>query len=308
MDGYIDEIIKHSANACSRINNFSQDVLKTRGGRIGSGMGLLIEALWGYYMNIELTDQPIEIGWFPDHQYNDFVCLKKGEDWVPETGQGEVCRIEVKSMNSGADESKAHFDVLQKEIDPIDLLLVITWEWKKLDDHHFFPYINDHFIGLAHDIIKLRDSLHITRGGIFTDHTNCEEDCNCDIDECLYYGEPLNSSSKRERITGPPKTRPSEKVAYAANFGGLLRMIKTSSEDSRNKFREIRKSNLTAHNYISFIHRNFAAEELNQFTKEEWLVVAKSYEVNFDNSLSKQEIYTIVKSNPDYQERLKNLL
>ncbi len=308
MINYIDRIISCSNNACSRINNFSADVLKTRGGRIGSGMGLLIEALWGYYMNIELNEQDIEIGWFPDHQYNDFVCLKRNEAWDIETGEGEVCRIEVKSMNSGADESKAHFDVLKNEIGVNDLLLVITWEWHYLDDKHCSPLITDHFIGLAHDIIDLRDALHITRGGTFVDHSNCPQECNCVEGECLYKGEPLNAAMKRERLCGPPMTRPSEKVSYAANFGGLLRMIKTSGEVSRLKFREIRKTNNNAHKYISFIHRNFPTEELNQYTKEEWLLIAHSYDTSIQGNLSKNDLYQRVICNPDYQERLRRLL
>ena len=308
MEKFIGEIITHSAQACEKINIFSSKTLRTRGGRIGSGMGLLIEALWGYHMNIELADHPVEIGWFPDHQYNDFVCLKKDEEWNAEDKSGEVCRIEVKSMNSGADESKAHFDVLKSDIDPNDLLLIITWEWKSIDEYHSIPFISDYFIGIAHDIIDLRDCLHVTRGGVFTNHTNCPENCDCEEGSCLYYGEPLNSASKRERLSGPPIARPSQSVAYAANFGGLLRMIKTSGEESRTAFREFRRNSTTAHNYISFIHRNFPNEELNQFTKAEWLTVAKSYDNEVEKNSSKPDLFSFVKQHEDYQERLKNLL
>ena len=45
---YIKDI---SVKACMKMNEFSSNVLKTRGGRIGSGMGALLEALWGYMMN-----------------------------------------------------------------------------------------------------------------------------------------------------------------------------------------------------------------------------------------------------------------
>lgn len=307
MNSLIADIVRFSSGACARINNFSSDVLKTRGGRIGSGMGLLIEALWGYYMNIELNEYEIEIGWFPDHQYNDFVCLKKGMEWNVHNKEGEVCRIEVKSMNSGADESKAHFDVLKSEAGPNDLLLVITWAWRSLDGVYSSPFITDHFIGKAQHIIELRDALHLTRGGIFVEHDNCPEDCRCLSGHCLYEGEPLNANLKRERLCGPPSTKPSDKVSYAANFGGLLRMIKTSSEESRQKLREIRKNNPTAHDYISFIHRNFPEEELNQYTKEEWVKIASSYNETFDNSISKRELYNLVVSHPDYQERLRSL-
>jgi hypothetical protein len=308
MIEFVNEIIGHSKNACNRINTFSLEVLKTRGGRIGSGMGLLLEALWGYHMNIELKDHPIEIAWFPDHQYNDFVCLKKGETWDINNRKGEVCRLEVKSMNSGAEESKAHFDVLKSDIQSNDLLLVLTWEWRLIDTYNFSPFITDYFIGYAHEVIDLRDALHITRGGLFTSNNNCPENCECLEGECRYEGEPLNAALRRERLSGPPSTQPSDKVSYAANFGGLLRMIKTSGEESRLKLREIRKNSSIAHDYISFIHRNYPSEELNQYTKEEWFKIAKSYNDKIENSLSKNELFDLVKKENDYQERLKNFL
>lgn len=305
----INKIIEHSIHVQNRINDFSYNTLKTRGGRIGSGMGLLLEALWGYYMNLELMEEPIEIAWMPDHQYNDFVCLEKGIEWIPDIRKGEICRIEVKSMNSGADESKAHFDVLKSEICPTDLLLVLSWEWKKISEFHYIPYIIDFFIGPAIDIIELRDALHLARGGVFVSPDNCpESSCNCSQDFCKYIGEPLNSSLKRERLSGPPEARPSAKVSYAANFGGLLRMIKTSSEESRAIFRRIRLDNDTAHRYISFIHRNYNAEELNQFTKNEWLKIARMYNPNILSSISKNDLYEFVKSNPNYQDLLRGIM
>lgn len=306
MDELVTEIIKHSRNACNRINEFSTEVLKTRGGRIGSGMGLLIEALWGYYMNIELSENPIELGWFPDHQYNDFVCLKKNEEWNPITKDGEICRLEVKSMNRGADESKAHFDVLKSNIAPNDLLLVIIWEWRSIDEHHASPFVTDYFIGTAHQIIDLRDALHITRGGVFTSHENCPEQCECVL-FCSYEGEPLNAALKRERLSGPPSAR-SATVSFAANFGGLIRMIKTSGEVSRLKFRQIRRNSSVAHDYISFIHRNYPNEEINQYTKSEWLKIAKFYSNQNYKGLSKNELHSIISKNPDYQERLRDSL
>ena len=65
------EIIRtFSDQACSKMNEFSKSILKTRGGRIGSGMGALLEALWGYMMNqliLEREDLDCEIAWFPDN-------------------------------------------------------------------------------------------------------------------------------------------------------------------------------------------------------------------------------------------------
>ena len=297
-----------SSKAIEKINEFSGNVLRTRGGRIGSGMGLLIEALWGYYINLELEQDDFEIGWFPEHQYNDFVCLRKNEDWNEATQAGEEYRMEVKSMNLGADESKGHFDVLSSEIGESDLLFVIIWEWEQITNHHAVPKIKDHFIGLAQDIISLRDELHLTRGGIFVDKENCpEEDCGCVEDFCKYVGEPLNSAGKRERLKGPPSAKPSG-VSYAANFGGLIRMIKTSGADSRGKFRELRKTNSSIDEYISFIHRNYLSEEENQYTKSEWNTIASLYNLD-TSSMSKKDIINLVRENiPEYHSALRDNL
>jgi len=305
----IDKLKELSIITTSKINEFSESVLKTRGGRIGSGMGLLIEALWGYYINMELGKEDFEIGWFPDHQYNDFVCLKKNEEWNEQTKAGEEYRMEVKSMNFGADESKGHFDVLSSEIGTSDLLIVIIWEWVKITTHHSVPQIKDHYIGLAKDVIILRDALHETRGGVFVTKDNCpEEYCGCSDNHCLYKGEPLNKAGKRERLKGPPSARPSLRVSYAANFGGLIRMIKTSGLDSRTKFRELRKSNPSIDEYISFIHRNYLPEEENQYTRNEWNAIASLYNLD-TSSLSKKEIINLVRKNiPEYHISLRDNL
>ena len=64
-ENYVYEQIARLANiACQRMNSFSSQILKTRGGRIGSGMGALLEALWGYMMNqiiLEETELDCEI-------------------------------------------------------------------------------------------------------------------------------------------------------------------------------------------------------------------------------------------------------
>jgi len=305
----LDKLKELSILATEKINDFSKNVLRTRGGRIGSGMGLLIEALWGYYINMELEKENFEIGWFPDHQYNDFVCLKKNEEWNEVTKGGEEYRMEVKSMNFGADESKGHFDVLSSEIGKSDLLIVIIWEWEQVTNHHSVPKIKDQYIGLAQDVIILRDALHETRGGTFVSKENCpEQDCSCVDDYCNYKGEPLNANGKRERLKGPPSARPSQKVSYAANFGGLIRMIKTSSFDSRTKFRALRKTNASIDEYISFIHRNYLSEEENQYTRSEWITIASLYDLDI-SSLSKKELINLVRENvPEYHTALRDNL
>lgn len=45
------EVIAATPVACKEINKFAEKVFKTRGGRMGSGMGVLLEALWAYYVD-----------------------------------------------------------------------------------------------------------------------------------------------------------------------------------------------------------------------------------------------------------------
>ncbi len=244
--------------ACERINDFSSRVLRTRGGRVGSGMGGLLEALWGYNTNLvlsELNQSSYEIAWFPIHQFHDSALLDVDSDWDPETKQGEFFRIEAKSMNKKAVESKAHFDVLQQELDEFDALLLLIWDWEVLDKHRGNPKIHDGFFDFACPIAQLRDELHLARNGSFVDREYCPDGCL--PEECRHDGEPLNSNGKRERATGPESRRPSSKVSYAANFGGLIRMLKTRSSEAKNRFQHIRSENAVANRYIDFIHRNF---------------------------------------------------
>ena len=249
------EIVKNCIpNAINKMNQFCQEVLKTRGGRIGSGMGGLLEALWGYYMNTELSTTECEIAWFPNHQYHDFACLHKTADWNEETKAGEFFRIEAKTMNTGADESKGHFDVLKNELEEYDSLIILTWEWKSISVTYNTPYITDYFFGKSIPITQIRDELHIARGGSFVDPNNCPD--HCIPADCTHSGEPLNEQGKRERLSGPDSCRPSQKVSYAANFGGLVRMLKTNNSESRSKFRELRRDNRIVDEYVSFIHRN----------------------------------------------------
>lgn len=112
-----EELIAATPVACQEINRFARKVFLTRGGRMGSGMGALLEALWGYYVDKgrparKAGNEGWEIGWLPDHEYNDFACLQCGATWDASTKQGELSRIEAKSMNCDAEESKGHFDEL----------------------------------------------------------------------------------------------------------------------------------------------------------------------------------------------------
>lgn len=277
----VSAILGNSAAACQRLNEFTGQVFRTRGGRIGSGMGAVIEASWGFFLNQilgEKTGHEIELAWMYGHEYNDFACVRRGVEWDADTRKGELLRIEVKSMVASADESKAHFDRLKKELIGTDLLAVFFWDWDQVPDTNggrivrVSPQVKDYFIGRALDVAELRDALHRERGGSFVKAEKCPDGCSADA--CAHVGEPLNASGKRERLSGPKSTRVSDSVSYAANFGGLVRMLKCSSRAARTAFRSICKQNDTAWEFVSFIHRNLPDEEENQYSKEDWKKVA----------------------------------
>lgn len=296
--------------ACEEINKFSRTVLRTRGGRLGSGMGSLLEALWGYYINKTLLNEggeaaACEVAWLDDHEYNDFACIHRDQEWIKSKRQGELLRIEAKSMNTGADESKGHFDEIDGHLNSWDLLLVLVWSWDPCDKYRVYPHIRDHFIGPAKQVANLRDVLHLARGGTFVIQGNCPDKCS--LKKCPHIGEPLNAAGKRERNTGPSSRRPSQNVSFAANFGGLVRMLKTDSENARAELRTIRKKSNVAHQYVSFIHRNFPKEERNQYKTSEWVSVAKSSGVDPGNLTKDELIEEIRKSVKKYQDKLRKL-
>lgn len=299
-------LVAASAAACGEINVFAKEVLHTRGGRVGSGMGSLLEALWGYYINrvTQKKSCPIsdcELAWMPGHQYNDFACVMRNAKWNPDTKEGEILRIEAKSMVACADESKAHFDQLQKNISPHDLLVVLVWDWKPIDDVRVCPQVLDSFVGPALHVAELRDALHISRGGSFVSRSSCPD--GCETSECQHDGEPLNASRKRERLSGPEACRVSKGTSYAANFGGMVRMLKTDSTEARKVFRDFRKKNEVANRYIGFIYRNFPAEEENQYTAKEWRDLASRLGIK-DPPKGKTDIMRVIRETiPDYGTR-----
>ncbi len=274
-------ILDNSAAARQRLNEFTARMFRTRGGRIGSGMGAVIEALWGFFLNqilVEQSGHDIELAWMYGHEYNDFACIRRGAEWDPNTRRGELLRVEVKSMVASADESKAHFDRLKKELISTDLLVVFLWDWIQVPEStasrfvRVSPQVKDYFIGKALDVAELRDALHKERGGSFVQAGQCPDGCSSDA--CAHVGEPLNASGKRERLSGPKSARVSQSVSYAANFGGLVRMLKCSSTKARSVFRKICQQKETAWEFVSFIHRNLPDEEENQYSKEEWSKMA----------------------------------
>lgn len=254
-----DLIIQETPAACEELNRFTAEVFQTRGGRIGSGMGGVIEALWGFYLNRSLKrlhQNDIEIAWIHGHEYNDFACVTTTKDWNPDTKAGEIFRIEAKSMVASAEESKAHFDRLQGEFDTGELLAVFLWDWVPVGQNtkKVFPRITDHFIGSAIEVAALRDALHINRGGTFVQARHCPD--RCPGKTCRHIGEPLNSSGVRERRSGPENAK-GPSVSYAANFGGLLRMLGTRGQEGRSIINQHRHKNITAAGFVEFMARNF---------------------------------------------------
>jgi hypothetical protein len=209
------------------INDFTAGHFHCLGGRMGSGMGSLLEALWAFYARRTLSQvlsHDYEIAWMVDNAYNDFAVVEADSKWTPATRGGEIMRIEAKSMNLDAEETKGHFDALQREIDTNDLLLVLVWRWIPLvsGGQIVFPRALAEFLGSALEVARLRDALHVARGGSFVDRNHCPDGCN--PASCAHDGEPLNKACVRERRFGPDASRGTN-TSHQANFGGLKRMI-----------------------------------------------------------------------------------
>jgi hypothetical protein len=82
-------------------------------------------------------------------------------------------------------------------------------------------------------------------------------------------------------------------------------MLKTDNENARKTFRKIRAEAPIAHEYISFIHRNFPDEELNQYTLAEWRAVASHVGID---AQSRRDILSELKGIvPEYQNVLRDL-
>lgn len=290
------------------INAFTFQTFRTRGGRLGSGMGSLLEAMWVYYMNNILQNQgglarDCELGWLQDHEPADFACLLRNAEWDSATRQGELFRIEAKSMNIGVDEAKGHFTNLSRETSEHDQLLVLIWSWTSSGGMYFWPQIHDYFLGNALPIIRLRDDLHLARGGTFVQAGACPDGCL--IPDCTHAGEPLNAKGNRERRSGPVVCKP-KNLDCAANFGGLVRMLKTDNSEARYIFRRLRSSNHVMHEYISFIHKHFRSEEINQYLKAEWQDFL-SRSMPSTRNVSPEEANLLLRENvANYQDGLRD--
>ncbi len=270
-------------------------------------MGALLEALWGFEMNrlLAASTPPIsevELVWLP-HEYNDFACVPRDAAWEAGLHGGELFRIEAKSMDLDADESKGHFDELSAKLGMNDLLLVLLWRWKEVDTFRFAPHVEDHFIDLARPVAVLRDELHVARRGSFVDRALCPDEHP--TGECTHHGEPLNAKGKRERSSGPATRKPSGS-SFAANFGGLVRMLGTASEDARRVFRRVRAESDVAHRYISFIYSNRPHREYSQYTEREWRQLARQYAL--DHKGKKAEVVGRIRVGQEgYQDAMRTL-
>lgn len=305
----VDIVHSDAASVLNQINEFTCSTFRTRGGRLGSGMGSLLEALWVYYTNRTLQNEgglarDCELAWLPDHEPADFACLRRGVEWNPEGREGELFRIEAKSMNIGVDEAKGHFTNLEKETSYSDQILVLVWSWTPLENYYVWPRIHDYFLGHSIPIIRLRDALHIARGGTFVEANHCPD--KCAPARCTHVGEPLNAAGKRERRTGPVSSKPAN-VEYAANFGGLVRMLKTNNDKARGVFRKIRKESDDAHRYISFIHTHYPDEEISQYKKAEWMQAAEALGIKIETDSVDALAAKIRDSREGYRERLRDL-
>jgi len=294
-------VVEGTPHAVGQINELAAKVFVTRGGRMGSGLGLLLEGLWGFYCGAQLAPRGIEIAWLADNQYNDFACVEATAPWTPETLEGELLRIEAKSMNVGADESKGHFDERVQSIGENDLLLVLLWRWAELGSGRFCPVVTDYFVGNARRVAELRDALHIERGGWFVKDGECPDHPG---EACPHIGEPINASGVRERRTGPETCRGTG-ASYAANFGGLVRMLKCAGASARQRLREIRRDDEVAHQFISFIHRNLASEEVNAFVTSEWRQIYSDLTGRSADGMGGEEIRDELAKIPGYQDSLR---
>jgi len=76
------------------------------------------------------------------------------------------------------------------------------------------------------------------------------------MQHCLHIGEPLNASGVRERRSGPESSKGSG-VSYAANFGGMLRMLGSRGHSGKEILKREYVSDATKARFIDFMARNF---------------------------------------------------
>lgn len=258
-------------------------------------MGTVLEGLWLYTVNRDFQlrhDDRWELAWLPDHEYNDFALLTQGCTWNRATGEGEILRVEAKSMVIGADESKAHFDEIVTAMGAFDQVLVLVWKWEEIASR-VQPVIIDAFLGPALNIARLRDELHRARGGSFVDREACPDECVAL--ECLHHGEPLNADGKRERVTGPQSRRVSATTSFGNNFGGMVRMLHTRNAAARAALRRVCRVDTIARDYVGFVWKHFPSEHTNHYASAEWRQFARANGIDV-RGLDRSQIAAMVRS------------
>lgn len=287
---------------------------QTVGGRVGSGLGSWLESELGFQVNQIFSDEAVALGlpeslglaWIVSHGFNDFAVIDNASGaapmWTPVSRTAEMFRVEVKSMALDAVESKAHFDALQSEIGQIDQLVVLLWRWKDVPGKAGWvcPRVEAVWIGESAGVAELRDALHLVRGGSFVDSAACPD--GCATDECKHAGEPLNASGTRERFSGPSRAVTGS-AQFAANFGGLVRMVKTRGSKGVAAISNLCLTDVRKRSYVEFIHRWFPDAELACFPKRVWQHAAQSLSVG-SGAQSLEELHNAVRAAPSYQDAL----
>lgn len=98
-----------------------------------------------------------------------YVVANRFPDLEIRKNNGERCmRIEVKCLQSMAEEKSANFDTLIKDINPkTDFVIVFLWEWdfKKNSDINWdrVPQILDAFVFNAYSLAQLRDTYWLNK-------------------------------------------------------------------------------------------------------------------------------------------------
>lgn len=265
----------------------------TVGGRIGSGLGSYIESLWGFAMTDLLASRgddlglpPLELAWICENGYNDFALIAndagQAQTWTPDNHHGEVLRAEIKSMALDAVESKAHFDATTAELGPHDLLVVLLWRWAPVPNRpgRVRPLVVGTWAGRALAIAQLRDALFVARGGTFVRSGECPDECAAD---CAHVGEPLNRAGTRERVSGPTSCVTGG-VSFAGNFGGLVRMIKTTTATFPTLVERLVDSP-ECREYVAAIHSARPDAERNCFPAVVWARAAALLAVTADDEV-----------------------
>jgi len=97
-----------------------------------------------------------------------YVVANRFPDLEVRCNDGARClRIEVKCLQSIAEEKSANFDTLKKDINPkSDFVVVFLWEWSYVGTEILWdraPKIHDYFVFNAYSLAELRDHYWLNR-------------------------------------------------------------------------------------------------------------------------------------------------